>query len=492
MQDREATIPLADAGSFETFGDALAIEDPLGFDGYREAAENALAGYREASESASSGPWDESVVAGAAEIGGHKVELAFFNFDFFGGSMGEVAGERLARALERAGRRRVPFVLHVRTGGARMQEGMAALVQMPKVIAARMALGRSHLPFIAVLGNPTTGGVLASLGALADFTLAEAGATVGFAGPRVVEAFTGRAPTRKSHRSESALGAGLIDAAVAPDVAPRVVAQFLAVMDVDSKPMIPVPEPANYGGRIDAWEAVEAARHRKRPRARALVNGLAEIGVELHGDRQGTDDEAVITALVRVAGRKMCVIALDHEHSPGPGGYRKARRALQIAERLSLPVATIVDTRGADPSPASENAGIAWEIARLFEDILSLPLPVISVVTGEGGSGGALAFAVGDRLLIYRDAVFSVIGPEAAAQILWRDPSKAADAARLQRLTAHDLQDLGIADEVVESELSPEGLASVLAYHLARLEEERAAGRNWAIDRQTRWRNPRG
>ena len=481
MESGDRLIPLADVGSFERTADALTIDDPLGFEGYREAAE----------EHGSAAT--ESVVAGSATIRGHTVELAVFDFAFLGGSMGEVAGERLAQAMERAGRRGVPFVLRVTTGGARMQEGMAALVQMPKVVVARMALGRSHLPFVVVLGHPTTGGVLASLAALADLTIAEAGATVGFAGPRVVETVTGRKPTRASHRAESALDNGLVDAVVPAERAAEAVAAFLEVMQRDPKPAIPVLDIPPYSGRIDAWDAVQAARHPNRPRGRALVEGLATGGmVELRGDRQGVEDPAVVSAVVRVAERKMLVIALDHGALPGPGGFRKARRALTVAERLRLPVATIVDTRGADPSPASENSGIAWEIARLFEAMLSVPLPVISVVTGEGGSGGALAFAVGDRLLIYRDAIFSVIGPEAAAQILWRDPSRAPDAARLQRLTAHDLQDLGIADEVVESNLSPEGLASVLAYHLARLEEERAAGRNWAHDRQNRWRNPRG
>jgi acyl-CoA carboxylase subunit beta len=481
VDDALRAVPLVDEGAFVPFQDDLSTEDPLGFEGYRGAVE------------AMTSAWDESVVAGAGTIAGHKVELAFFNFDFLGGSMGEVAGERIARAMERAGRRGAPFVLHVRTGGARMQEGMAALVQMPKVVAARMALARSRLPFAAVLAHPSTGGVLASVAALADFTVAEAGATVGFAGPRVVEAFTGKAPSRRSHRAETALGAGLVDAVGTPEEVARLVGDFLEVMQSDSPPTIPVPEEAVYGGRIEAWDAVRAAREPARPRARALVAGLSDGPiVELRGDRQGGEDPGVVVALVRISGRKVVTLALDHAHAPGPAGYRKARRGLALAERLRIPVATIVDTRGADPSPASENGGIAWEIAGLFEDLLALPVPVISVVTGEGGSGGALAFAAADRLLIYRDAIFTVIGPEAAAQILWRDPSKAPEAARLQRLTAHDLQDLGIADEVVEAGLSPEGLASVLAYHLARLEEERAAGRNWAHDRQTRWRNPRG
>ncbi len=480
MREADEGIPLADAGSFRPVDDDLVTDDPLGFKGYHDSVR------------ATQSPWGESVGAGPATIGGHDVELALFDFDFFGGSMGEVAGERLARAMERAGRRRVPFVLRVTTGGARMQEGMAALVQMPKVVAARVAFARSHLPFVVVLAHPTTGGVLASLGALADLTLAEAGATVGFAGPRVVESFTGRKPTRRSHRAESALRQGLVDEVVSSEEAPGAVQRFLGVLGHEDR-LIPAAPASGPGGRIEAWDAVRASRKSSRPRGRSLVEGMADNGiVELRGDRQGADDPAVVAAILRVAGRKTLVIALEHGDPPGPGAYRKARRALEVADRLRLPVTTLVDTGGADPSPDSENAGIAWEIARLFETMLTVDVPVISIVTGEGGSGGALAFATGDRLLIYRDATFSVIAPEGAAQILWRDPSRASEAARLQRLTAHDLQDLGIADEVVESPLTPDGLASVLAYHLARLEEERVAGGDWARSRQTRWREPRG
>lgn len=480
MERVEAAIPLADAGSFDPVDDGLVAEDPLGFHGYRDALDSTAS------------PWGESVGAGPATIGDHPVELVLFDFGFIGGSMGQVAGERIARAMERGARRRVPVVMHVTTGGARMQEGMAALVQMPKVVAARISLGRAQSPLITVLAHPTTGGVLASVAALADLTLAISGAVVGFAGPRIVESFTGRRPTRRSHRAESALQHGLVDDVVAPDEAAPAIARFLDALRREER-LIPVPPASVGGGRIDPWDAVRAAREPGRPRGRALVGGMGDDGaVELRGDRQGHDDPALVTAVLRVAGRRVLVLALDHPHAPGPGAYRKARRVLQVAERLGLPVATIVDTKGADPSPASENSGIAWEIARLFETILTINVPVVSVVTGEGGSGGALAFAAADRLLIYRDAIFSVIGPEAAAQILWRDSSRAAEAARLQLLTAHDLRDLGIADEVIEAPLSPEGLASVLAYHLARLEEERPPAGDWATTRRARWRDLRG
>ncbi|HEV3473468.1 MAG TPA: carboxyl transferase domain-containing protein [Actinomycetota bacterium] len=175
---------LIDGGSFGRVKDELETRDALGFPGYAELI---------AKEAADAGS-DESVTYGAATIGNHDVEVAAFSFKFFGGSMGEVAGERLARSMERAAERGVPFVLRTATGGARMQEGMRALVQMPKVVAARFALAEAHTPFIAVLGDPTTGGVLASIGALADYTIAEAGATIGFAGRRKT---TGQQGTKK-------------------------------------------------------------------------------------------------------------------------------------------------------------------------------------------------------------------------------------------------------------------------------------------------------
>jgi acetyl-CoA carboxylase alpha subunit len=185
-------------------------------------------------------------------------------------------------------------------------------------------------------------------------------------------------------------------------------------------------------------------------------------------------------------------IALDKRFTPGPGGFRKARRCVEIASRLRLPVVTIVDTRGADPSEGSERAGIAWEIARLFETMLTAPVPILSIVTGEGGSGGALAFATADVLLAYESSVFSVIGPELAAEILWKDASRAPEAAGLLRLTAHDLVSLGIADGLLAEPFTAESLVRAVAYHLARLEEASAPAEELVARRQRRWRGTPG
>jgi acetyl-CoA carboxylase carboxyl transferase beta subunit/acetyl-CoA carboxylase carboxyl transferase alpha subunit len=466
---------LVDSGSFAPADDGLVTPDPLGFPGYADAQRKA----REASEG------DESVTAGSATIDGHAVEFAHFSFSFIGGSMGAVAGERLASALERSAERGVPFVLYTSTGGARMQEGMVALVQMAKVVAARQALTRAHQPFIAVLGNPTTGGVLASIAALADITVAEKNATIGFAGPRVAAHFLGRSLSDESHTAEMARRSGLVDDVLDPRELRGYLATVLQVLEEDSPEDPGAPQEAASRAR-DPWEVVAAARSQARPKAPQLMQELFDTYVALRGDRTGRDDPALGAVIGRIGGRRAVALGLNRDHSPGPGAYRKVRRCIEIAERLDLPIVTIIDTPGANPSEGAETGGVAWEIARTFEALLRAPVPVVCVLTGEGGSGGALAVAVGDVLLAYEDSFFSVIAPEAAATILWRDPGRAEDAARSLKLTAADLQRLGIADAVLAEPLSADSLRRALAYHLRRVHE---SGPDWETGRLARWRN---
>ena len=477
MPQRSATPydNLVDEGSFERARDDLTSTDPLSFQGYRDSLEAAR----------SSSGSDESVHAGRATIGDHEVEVAAFDFSFLGGSMGEVAGERVARAMERAAERNTPFILRAATGGARMQEGMRSLIQMPKLVAARKTLAEARVPYIAVLGDPTTGGVLASVGALADVTIAEHGATIGFAGPRVVAAFTGTEPSMASHTSASALANGMVDMIVETEGVRGAIAALLDVLAPDS-PMVGAAPAATTASSVDAWDAVEAARAASRPTGPGLVHEMSDAYVEIHGDRAGTDDRALFAALARVHGRRVVLLALDRSVAPGPGAFRKARRCVRIADRLRLPLVTLVDTPGADPSETSEAGGIAWEIAGLFDDMLTADVPVVSIVTGEGGSGGALAFAIADVLLAFEDAIFSVIGPEAAAAILWRDKERAPDAARALKLGAADLVDLGIADGMLAAPVSATSIADAVAYHLDRMTD---GPQDRGAARRNRWRN---
>lgn len=481
--ERDETSPvgnLVDEGSFEPARDDLRPTDPLGFPGYAELAPM----------EAKDADTDESVVYGNATIGGHAVEVAAFSFPFFGGSMGQVAGERLARSMERASSRSVPFVLRVASGGARMQEGMAALVQMPKVVAARLALAENHMPFIAVLGDPTTGGVFASIASLADVTVAEAGATIGFAGPRVVEMMTGTAPGAGSHNAATALGNGLVDDVVEVDDVHAALERILNVLRPDEAEAVVAPPRTEASAAIDGWTAVETVRSPDRVAAPALATALCAEFVPLRGDRAGTSDESLVVRMGRLRGRRVLMIATDRAELIGPGGYRLARRALRVAERIQIPVVTLIDTRGADPAEESEAGGIASEIAQLFAAMLTTEVPIVACLTGEGGSGGALAFATGDVLVAYDDAIFSVIGPEAAATILWRDASRAAEAARALKLTASDLHAFGIADALLPGPPEAVSLGEALAYHLDRIEW--TSGHDLVVARANRWRNRDG
>lgn len=481
---RDLLVRVSDHGALRARTDDLLTRDPLGWPDYPGLVERARA---------SSGT-DESVVSASTSIGGHEVEIAAFDFGFMGGSMGEVAGERVSRGLERAGERGVPFVLLTASGGARMQEGMRALAQMPKVVAARLALTDARAPLIALLGNPTTGGVLASIGGLADVTAAVGTrATIGFAGPRIVKRFTGAPLAPGSHTGASAMEHGLVDAIVSENDERMWLSEVLDVLAEDapsSDGRLGPEAPASL--EDDAWEVVERARAATRARGRELVVQMSDAVVELHGDRAGSDDPALTTALCRIGGRRAVLLAFDRNHYAGPGAYRKARRCLQLADRLHLPVVTLVDTPGADPSERSEAGGIAWEIAATIEAMLSIRVPILSIVTGVGGSGGALALSVGDTLLAHRDSIFSVIAPEAAAEILWRDPDRGPEAARLLRLTARDLIELGIADGAIDGRLEGASMAATVAYHLDLLRSQGPHGVERAEARRRRWRSKGG
>lgn len=455
--------------------------DPLDWPGYRERLAKVRAETRV----------DESVLTVRGRVAGSPIEAVFvvWEFEFLGGSMGVAAGERVARAYEAAAEAGLPIVLLPATGGARMQEGMASLVQMAKTVVAAQAHADRRLLQVAVLRHPTTGGVFASHINLADVLLAEPGATIGFVGPRVAEAMTGSPLPAGSHTAEGARSAGLVDAVVSRHELPQRLAALLTwpgrttpwTLGEPSGPRVP---PA------DAWTEVERARATDRPGARAHLQAIDAV-CELHGDRAGDDDPAVRVVLGRIAGRPVVVIALDRSGEGGrvtPAGYRLAWRGLRVADRLGVAVVTLIDSPGADAGAASEAGGIAHHIARTFVELLAVRSPVVSLVIGESASGGALALAVGDRVLIQEHAVFSVLATEGAAALLERDVSKAPQVAELLKPTAESLRTLGIADEVVPEPAGLEVTAgqAAICRHLDELAPQSVHDRLAA--RRRRWR----
>lgn len=410
----------------DVWDDALASTDPLGFPGYREQL--ARAGGR------------ESVTTG------RTAHYAFVEgcFDVLGGSMGAVHGERVVRAYRRAMEARLPMVVLTSSGGARMQEGMVSLVQMARCAAAARAHADAGLLSVGVYRPPTTGGVFASYASLVDVRAASPGATVGFAGPRVVELTLGERLPEGSHTAESAFAAGLVDAVVAPDDQPAWLESALGLRDTPL-PGRELPAPAVVSGE-GAWAEVLRARDPGRPTGIDWAARLCESWTELHGT-----DPTVRAGLARLAGARLVVVAMDrhaNDGRPTPAGFRLAQRAIALAGRLRLPLLTLVDTPGAHPGPASEADGIAGEIARTFAAMAAFPMPSVSVCVGEGGSGGALALAATDRLLVQEHAIFSVIAPEGAAAILERDAAKAPELAARLALTSADLLRLGVVDAV--------------------------------------------
>ena len=420
-------------------------------------------------------PGDEAVRAWAGRAGGLPLVLLAFDFAHLGGSMGAGVGARVAHAFAEAARRRLPVVTVTATGGARMHEGMVSLAQMTRTTLAARAHRDAGLLQVTVAADPTTGGVYVSFAAQADLVVAEPGAYVAFAGPRVAASMGGSAEAADTNRAESALAHGLVDAVVPRAELRAWVARALGAV-VPAVPVPVAPEPVEPAGG-DAWARVLAARSDARPRAQAYLGHFTDV-TRLSGDSAGGRDDGVVCALARLHGRPLGLVALDRQPVT-PAGYRTAWRLLSTAERLGLPVLTLVDTPGATPAREAETAGQARAIAETFDRLAALRTPTVCVITGEGGSGGALALASADRLLMQRGAVFSVIAPEGAAAILHRDAERAPEVAERLQPTAERLVALGIAHGLV-----PDDPAGALAHAAAALDELAGLGPDQLLARR--------
>ncbi len=408
------------------------------------------------------------------------VALAW-DFAVQGGSFGEDDATVLAKAVQHAIAERVPVLTLVRSGGTRLQEGVAALVGIPRARLALIALAEAGLPHLSVGDAPTTGGVWISVVAAADVRVAVAGAIVGFAGPRVVEAVTGSLPGPDSHTAESAFAAGLVDAVLPRD---QVVDWLAAALRTLAVPTPVASEAASVrggsgsdatGGSASGWEQVQVTRARTVG-GRELLGRLLTDVLPLRA-RYG--DSTVYAVVGRLEGRPVVGVALAAEVGgrPTPDGYRLAARAYRLASRLGLPVVSLVDTPGAEPGPAAERDGIAPAMGEALDALLTCATPTIALVHGEGGSGGALAATTTDTVLMTADSYFAPIGPEGATAALRRPAQECADR---MRITPTDLLALGFADALA----TPADLSSyLLALEALPAEARRAA-------RVSRWSAP--
>ena len=444
-----------DEDSFEEWEKDMEFVNPLEFKGYEEKVKS----LKEKTG------LSEAVVTGKASIEGNPAVIAVCDGQFLMASMGQVVGEKITRAVERATKEQLPVIIFACSGGARMQEGIVSLMQMAKTAAALKQHSDAGLLYVSVLTDPTTGGVTASFAMLGDVILAEPKALIGFAGPRVIEQTIGEKLPKGFQRSEFLLEHGFIDRIVERKEMRTVLGNILQMHHTAQNPVIQKPVQTVEKERQsvqakDAWERVTISRKNDRPVGQDYIRTLFFDFLEFHGDRCYGDDPAIIGGIARFAGIPVTVIAqakgkstkenvAHHFGMPSPEGYRKALRLMKQAEKFKRPILLFVDTPGAFCGIEAEERGQGEAIARNLFEMSSMKVPILSVVIGEGGSGGALALAVADEVWMLENAIYSVLSPEGFASILWKDSKRASEAAAVMKLTAADLKKLGVIEAVI-------------------------------------------
>ena len=447
---------VTDEGSFEEWDSDLQGGNPLEYKGYEEKLEKLQ----------EKTGLSEAVITGKAKIDGRETAIGVCDGRFLMASMGEAVGEKIARAVERATEERLPVILFACSGGARMQEGIVSLMQMAKTSAALKHHSDAGLLYISILTDPTTGGVTASFAMLGDVILAEPKALIGFAGPRVIEQTIGQKLPEGFQRAEFLLEHGFLDAIVERPQMKAVLSKILALhengkgTDFNRKECAQdLVEDGRKEEKLTAWQRVELSRRKDRPVGSDYIDALFTDFVEFHGDRYFADDKAIIGGVARFHGMPVTVIAQAKGRNtkeniernfgmPKPEGYRKALRLMKQAEKFARPVICLVDTPGAFCGLEAEERGQGEAIARNIYEMSGLKVPVVSIIIGEGGSGGALAMATADEVWMLENSIYSILSPEGFASILWKDSSKAKEAAEVMKLTAENLKSQGIVERV--------------------------------------------
>lgn len=447
---------LADEGTFKETNKNLKPPRPLAF--------SEIVTYQERLDRARERTGlSEAVVTGTCEIEGIRTAILALDFRFMGGSMGVVVGEKVARLFENARKNQLPTVAIVSSGGARVQEGILSLMQMAKTVAAAQGLQDKGLPIITVMANPTTGQVYASFANLADIILAEPESLMGFAPLRVAqEASRGPRLAEEPHTAEVHLKRGNLDRIVHRERLKLTLAAFLRLLAPSPEDTLPREPLATdmallappYTGR-----RLEVARHPGRPTGKDYVETVFTSFERIHGDRVSGVDPALIAGLGYLAGFPVAVIATQHARAVeeqttidgrlSPTAIRKAQRMMRLAAKFHIPLISLIDTSGVDPSLQAEEEGLGTAIAETLSLMLSLPVPTVAAIVGEGGSEAALALGIADRVLMQDYAIYAPISPESAASTLYRDSRRAEDIASSLKIAARDCLELGIIEEVV-------------------------------------------
>ena len=455
---------VADLKSFTPWFEDMPVSNPLNYEGYEEK----LAETREKTGA------DEAVTVGQCKVFGEDAVLGICETRFMMGSMGHVVGEKITRAIEKATELKLPVFLFCCSGGARMQEGIISLMQMAKTSAAIKKHGEAGLLYCTILTDPTTGGVTASFAMLGDVIMAEPGALIGFAGPRVIKQTIGQELPEGFQTAEFLLEHGFIDGIVRRENLKKTIyflikthqcregsyAEFRKDAEIHFELNEILKERSWLTLPRTAWEKVKAVRQVERPAATDYMEYIFDTFVEAHGDRYFQDDAAIVGGVAFLDGQPVTVIAdvkgKDMKECqkrnfgmPMPEGYRKALRLMKQAEKFNRPIISFVNTPGAFCGIEAEERGQGEAIARNLLEMSALKVPVLCILIGEGGSGGALATAVGNEVWMMENATYSILSPEGFASILWKDSNKAKEASEVMNITAQDLKRLGVIEEIV-------------------------------------------
>ena len=455
---------VADPHTFEPWFTDTPVHNPLAYAGYEEK----LAEAREKTG------LDEAVTVGRCKVFGEDIVLGICDSRFMMASMGQTVGEKITAAIERAIELKLPVFLFCCSGGARMQEGIISLMQMAKTSAAIQKLGEAGLLYCTVLTDPTTGGVTASFAMLGDVIMAEPGALIGFAGPRVIKQTIGQELPQGFQTAEFLEEHGIIDGIVKRENLKKTIYFLIKSHQCREKEYAAFTPGTEFHFKLNeilkeqawtmrpknAWEKVKAVRRVERPQAIDYMEYIFDYFVEAHGDRAFRDDPAIIGGIAFLDGQPVTVIA-EHKGKdikecqernfgmPMPEGYRKALRLMKQAEKFNRPIISFVNTSGAFCGIEAEERGQGEAIARNLKEMSALKVPVLCIFIGEGGSGGALATAVGNEVWMMENATYSILSPEGFASILWKDSSRAKEASEVMRITAQDLKMLHVVEKVI-------------------------------------------
>lgn len=456
---------VADPKTFEPWFEDMEVSNPLDYEGY----EDKLAAAREKTG------LKEAVTVGRCKVFGEDIMLGICDSRFMMASMGHVVGEKITCAIERATALNLPVFIFCCSGGARMQEGIVSLMQMEKTSAAIRKHGDAGLLYCSILTDPTTGGVTASFAMLGDVIMAEPGALVGFAGPRVIKQTIGQELPEGFQTSEFLVEHGIIDGIVKRENLKKTIYFLVKTHQCNGKKTYAdyrpneefhfelsetLKEQSWFSTPRSAWEKVKAVRQVERPSASEYISHIFDFFVESHGDRAFRDDKAMIGGLAFLDGQPVTIIADEKGKDfkecqernfgmPMPEGYRKALRLMKQAEKFNRPVISFVNTSGAFCGIEAEERGQGEAIARNLMEMSSLKVPVLCLMIGEGGSGGALATAVGNEVWMMENATYSILSPEGFASILWKDANRAKEASEVMNITAQDLKRLGVIEEII-------------------------------------------